>query len=69
MRLFWQVIAAQSFVAAVRCARDLDGRRMAPDVWSRFNYAWRDNRKLAVATIFRDIESLRAEVELERVAI
>jgi len=44
---------------------EVDGDLSARDVAVRFR---RGNRTLAVASIFRDTESLRAEVELERTA-
>jgi nitrite reductase/ring-hydroxylating ferredoxin subunit len=42
---------------------EIDGRVEAKDCMSVYRHA---DRKLAVATIFRDLESLRAEIELER---
>ena len=46
-------------------ATQVDGNPSARDVAVRFS---RDGRTLAVASIFRDTESLRAEVEMERAA-
>ncbi len=45
---------------------DVDGDPAARDVAVRFRLG---GRTLAVATVFRDVESLKAEVEMERQAV